>query len=159
MDLVVLSMYRSTVMFLPALPPRNGVAIVPRGPSWNYPGVEGAAHPYSMVAALKEYFSPIGGLFFHRIMYRTGKHATEPMGLQNFSETAAEGQEKYLGASQPVLDASLWARDLSIEELGESNPAVLEGTSLLGRADLLSQPWDCMGWDSRGCGGSRGTYR
>lgn len=99
MDLVVPSMCRSTVMFLPALPPRNGVAIVPRGPSWNYSGAEGAAHPYSMVAALKEYFSPIEGLFFHRMMYRTGKHDTEPMGFQYFSETAAEGQEIYLGAS------------------------------------------------------------
>lgn len=54
-------------------------------------------------------------------MYRTGKHDTEPMGLQHFPETAAEGQEKYLGASQSVLDASLWVRDSSIEELGESN--------------------------------------
>lgn len=73
-------------------------------------------------------------------MYRTGKHDTEPMGLQHFPETAAEGQEKYLGASQSVLDASLWVRDSSVEELGESNRAVLEETSVLKRAEWLSQP-------------------
>ena len=93
-----------------------------------------------MVAALKEYCGPIEALFFYRQMYRTGKHDTEPMGLQHFSEAAAEGQEKSLGASQSVLDVSLWARDSSIEELGESNLAVLEKTSVLGRAELLSQP-------------------
>lgn len=73
-------------------------------------------------------------------MHRTGKRDTEPMGLQHFCETAAEDREKYLWASQLMLDASLWVRDSNIEELVESNLAVLEETSVLGRAALLSQP-------------------